>query len=59
MQTELPRQSTKDNSHALRILAKSVLRELRASGYRPGDIVAFASEMLDLLREEMKTERGE
>jgi hypothetical protein len=34
---------------ALRILAKSVFRELKTTGYSRSDIVAFATEMLSLV----------
>jgi hypothetical protein len=34
---------------ALRILAKSVFRELKTTGYTRSDIVSFATEMLSLV----------
>lgn len=41
---------------ALKILAKSVYRELKASGYNRTDIVGFTNELLDLVTSEL--ERG-
>jgi len=47
---------------ALRILAKSVFRELKTTGYSRSDIVAFATEMLSLvstdIREQADSERS-
>ncbi len=39
---------------ALRILAKSVFRELKGSGYNRSDIVAFATEMLSLVSTDIR-----
>ena len=39
---------------ALRILAKSVFRELKTSGYDRSDIVAFATEMLSLVSSDIR-----
>jgi len=39
---------------ALRILAKSVFRELKASGYQRTDVVAFTNELLDLVAGEYR-----
>lgn len=39
---------------ALRILAKSVFRELRSSGYSRSDMVAFATEMLALVSSDLR-----
>lgn len=39
---------------ALRILAKSVFRELKSSGYTRSDIVAFATEMLALVSSDLR-----
>lgn len=38
----------------LRILAKSVFRELKTSGYSRSDIVAFATEMLSLVSSDIR-----
>jgi hypothetical protein len=39
---------------ALRILAKSVFRELKSSGYTRSDILAFATEMLSLVSNDLR-----
>lgn len=39
---------------ALRILAKSVFRELKSTGYSRSDIVAFATEMLSLVSSDLR-----
>jgi hypothetical protein len=39
---------------ALKILAKSVYRELKASGYVRTDMIAFTTELLGLVTVEMK-----
>lgn len=39
---------------ALQILAKSVFRELKGSGYDRSDIVAFATEMLSLVSTDIR-----
>lgn len=39
---------------ALKILAKSVFRELKASGYVRADMIAFTTELLDLVSSEAK-----
>ena len=41
---------------ALRILAKSVFRELKTSGYTRSDIVAFATEMLSLVSTDLRSQ---
>lgn len=43
---------------ALRILAKSVFRELKSSGYSRSDMVAFATEMLSLVSSELRDGTG-
>jgi hypothetical protein len=42
---------------ALAILAKTIYRELRASGYVEGDVMALASELLDIVANEVKRRR--
>lgn len=44
------------SQRALRILAKSVFRELKSSGYKRSDIVAFATEVLSLVSTDMRAE---
>lgn len=39
---------------ALRILAKSVFRDLKTEGYSRSDIVAFATEMLSLVSNDIR-----
>ncbi len=41
---------------ALRILAKSVFRELKTTGHSRSDIVAFATEMLSLVSSDIRDE---
>lgn len=43
---------------ALRIIAKSVFRELKTTGYSRSDIVAFATEMLSLVSSDIRSESG-
>lgn len=43
---------------ALRVLAKSVFKELKRSGYSGSEMVGFASELLDLVTTEMKSGDG-
>jgi hypothetical protein len=48
------RPTAADEKRALKILAKSVYRELKASGYDRSDIVGFANELLELLTSEAR-----
>lgn len=41
---------------ALKILAKSIYRELKGSGYSRTDIVSFTTELLDLVTAEIKND---
>lgn len=41
---------------ALRILAKSVYRELKTTGYQRNDMVAFTNELLDLVAGEIRSD---
>ncbi|RLB46326.1 MAG: hypothetical protein DRJ42_27895 [Deltaproteobacteria bacterium] len=41
-------------TRALKILAKSVHRELKSSGYSRGDIVSFTNELLDLVTTDIR-----
>lgn len=52
---EVP-QGSRD-SRTLAILAKTIYRELRASGYAENDVVALASELLGIVTSEVKTKR--
>lgn len=44
---------------ALKILAKSVYRELKSSGYARTDMIAFTTELLDLVTSEMKQDAAD
>lgn len=50
---DLPR-----DPRAFAILAKSIFRELRASGYEERDVVALASELLDVVTCEVQERVG-
>ena len=41
-------------TRALKILAKSVHRELKSSGYSRSDIVSFTNELLDLVTSDLR-----
>lgn len=43
-----------DRSRALRIVAKSVYKELRTQGYDRSDVVAFASAMVELVSHDIR-----
>jgi hypothetical protein len=43
---------------ALAILAKTIYRELRASGYAEGDVMALAGELLGMVCSEVKGRRA-
>lgn len=49
-------QSSAPEPRALRILAKSVFRELKTTGYSRSDIVSFATEMLSLVSSDIRGE---
>ena len=55
MTSRTPTPATNDR-RALRILAKSVFRELKSSGHSRSDIVGFTNELLELVTSEMKGE---
>ena len=46
--------NTPANTRALKILAKSVHRELKSSGYSRSDIVSFTNELLDLVTSDLR-----
>lgn len=46
------------DSRALTILAKTIYRELRTSGYAEKDVVSLAGELLGMVATEVKTRRG-
>jgi hypothetical protein len=47
-------QSRGERDKAVKILAKSIHRQLRASGYETRDIVALSSELIGLITTEIK-----
>ncbi|MCU0654165.1 MAG: hypothetical protein MUF64_02370 [Polyangiaceae bacterium] len=56
MQTsEIPAQR---DPKALKIMAKSLYRQLRESGYERGDVLSFASELLTQVSSESRGEPG-
>lgn len=54
-----PSRSARGQQRALKILAKSVYRELKASGYDRSDIVGFTNELLDLVTSDLKDRQGD
>ena len=52
-----PTPGTRD-PRALSILAKTIYRELRASGYAERDVMALASELLGMVANEVQTRRS-
>jgi hypothetical protein len=44
------------SNRALRVVAKSVYRELKRAGYTRNEMVSFASELLDLVTLELKSD---
>ena len=49
-------QSTASDQKAVSIFAKSIYRELRASGYSGEDVMQLAGELLSLLTRDVKSE---
>jgi hypothetical protein len=45
------------DSRAVGILAKTIFRELRSSGYEEADVMALATELLGIVASEMRTKR--
>ncbi len=46
-----------DRAAGARILARSFYKELRASGYTPKQLLALSTELIDLITQDLKTER--
>jgi hypothetical protein len=46
-----------ERQKAVKILAKSIFRELKTNGYGAKEIVALSTELLSLLTEEIKPEQ--
>jgi hypothetical protein len=47
------------DSRALAILAKTIYRELRSSGYAERDVIALAGELLGMVATEVKDRRSD
>jgi hypothetical protein len=56
MPADMPSLPNRD-PRALRIIAKSIHKEMRANGYAEEDVVRLASELLDLVATEKKERR--
>lgn len=54
--TSLTPTSLTDRKRALRILAKSVFKELKAGGYDRGSMVLFTNELLELVTTDAQTD---
>ena len=50
-----PSDVTRDHGRAVKILAKSIYKELRQNGYTRNEIVAFSTELLGLVTTEIKS----
>jgi hypothetical protein len=46
--------SARERDRAVRILAKSLFKELRQNGYSPKELVALSTELLDLVTSEIR-----
>lgn len=56
IEREVSAVSNLDRGKAMRILAKSIFKELRAYGYEPRQIVSLSTELISLVTHEMKEE---
>lgn len=56
---ELNERSATAKQRALRVVARTVLKELRRSGYSRAEMVTFTTELLDLVSAEMRNDDGE
>jgi hypothetical protein len=52
--TRLPASPAPNRERALKILSKSLYRELRQIGYEPKQIVALATELISLVTSDIK-----
>lgn len=50
-----PADVNRDHGRAVKILAKSIYKELRQNGYTRNEIVAFSTELLGLVTTEIKS----
>jgi hypothetical protein len=46
-----------DRAAGARILARSFYRELRASGYSPKQLLSISTELIDLITQDLQSER--
>lgn len=53
---ELDGRTLTDTQRALRTVARSVLKELKRAGHTRAELVGFASELLDLVTTEFKSD---
>lgn len=51
----IPPEANQDHGRAVKILAKSIYKELRQNGYTRNEIVAFSTELLGLVTTEIKS----
>jgi len=51
----IPTEATREHGRAVKILAKSIYKELRQNGYTRNEIVAFSTELLGLVTTEIKS----
>jgi hypothetical protein len=56
---ELNERTLTTTQRALRVVARTVLRELKRSGYSRAEMVTFATELLDLVTTEIRSDDGE
>jgi hypothetical protein len=52
----IPNASKNDTQRAVRILAKSLFRELRESGFQHKDVLALSTELVGLITTELSTQ---
>ena len=55
-QQQEPLQTPQSRERALKILAKSIYKELRQTGYEPKKIVPLSTELLDLVMDELRAD---
>ena len=53
--TDTPRNALTDE-RGVSILARSLFKEMRTQGYSPDQIVGLSSELIELVREDLRTE---
>ena len=53
LSNETPRSATTDE-RGVSILARSLFKEMRTQGYTPDQIVSLSSELIELVREDLR-----